>query len=167
MEVFRCAICRATYPTSLKHVHHKIPQSLGGTDEPSNLADLCHSDHNNLHLIAYMILNVKRRHEIEPTVMSIYPGNIEARKSLLEYAALVAREMQLKKETKKPEDEEIKIMVEIPGLYRELLKLLGYDRPRPNGKPRGLSSLVRLLIAEALILKFPLMRDKIKRLQNP
>jgi hypothetical protein len=166
MRMFLCEICRDTVPESLHHAHHKIPKALGGPDTAENRADLCSSCHQNLHTIAYMIINEKRRAEIEPTVISIFPTSLECRKKLMEFAQLVAKEMFLKKETKKAFDEEMRTVLELPGLYMELIKLSGYDMPTATGRPAGVSRVVRNWIADQLIKKFPLKARQIEAVRK-
>lgn len=161
MKSFVCAICMRAFPEALAHEHHKIPKALGGTDDPKNLVTLCHSDHNNLHLIAYMLVNAKRTHEAEPTIASIFPDDIPARRRLLEFSAIVAKEMVLKKEIRKDARTELRTVVELPARYMELLRLTGYDNPRPNGKRKGVGIIIRELVAQDLCRRFPMLRDEI------
>lgn len=166
MQSFVCAICQGSYPEALHHEHHKIPKSLGGPDTPDNLVGLCQTDHQLLHSISYMLTNPKRKHEVEPTLASVYPNKIAIQRRVIEFASLVAREMLLKKEIKKEEDAETRITVEIPNLYVQLLRLAGYDNPHKNGRPLGNGSLVRQVIADYLSRKFPMRRDEILALRK-
>ena len=104
MQTFICEICQKRFPTDFLHEHHKIPKSLGGSDDKSNIAMLCHSDHNNLHTIAYAMINPKRQHNVDVLVTSIFPTDPNARGRLVNLSMLVAREMSLKKEIKKEDD---------------------------------------------------------------
>lgn len=166
MKSFRCRICDEVFPVSLHHEHHKIPKALGGSDEPSNLVDLCQADHNLLHTIAYMLIGKNRKHEVEPTLAAMYPNNPRVQKMVLEYAGYAAREMALKKEIKKDADQEGRTVVELPQRYMELLRLAGYDLPRANGKPVGVSSLIRLILADYLSRKYPMRREEILSLRT-
>jgi hypothetical protein len=114
-----------------------------------------------------MIANPKRSHEVEPTSVAIFPHDLAARKKLLEFAALVAREMVLKKEIKKKPDEEMRTVVELPGLYMELLRLAGYEMPSQLGKPAGVARVIRSTVADMLKQKFPLRREQIESLRKP
>ena len=154
------------FPVSLHHEHHKIPQALGGPDTPDNLADLCLTDHQSLHLIAFMLINPKRKHEIDPTLITLYPNDSDTRRRLIEFANLVAKEIVLKKEIRKEKSEEIKTVVELPARYMELIKLAGYDMPHKNGRPSGASRVIRNFVAEALISKFPSCREEINSLRK-
>jgi hypothetical protein len=166
MRGFICQICKDQYPESLHHSHHKIPKSLGGADTPENMVDLCQTDHQLLHTIAYMLINNKRKHEVEPTLASIYPGEIQIQKMVLEYAGFVAREMALKKEIKKDAATETRMTLELPQLYMELLRLAAFEVPRKGGKPVGVGTLLRFMIAEFLSKKFPMKRDVIHKLRS-
>lgn len=166
MQSFKCEICQQNYPAALHNEHHKIPKALGGSDESSNLSDLCQQDHDLLHTIAYMLINPKRRQEIEPTLNSVYPNDRVTQRKVLEFANLAAREMALKKEIKKEPDQETRITLELPQLYIQLLRLSGYDHPHKNGKPVGIGSLLRMIVAQFLINKFPLRREEILSLRK-
>lgn len=166
MQSFKCEICLEDYPASLHHEHHKIPKALGGSDAPSNLVNLCQQDHQLLHTIAYMLINDKRRHEIEPTLNSVYPNDRATQTKVIEYANYAAREMALKKEIKKEPDQETRLTVELPQLYIQLLRLSGYDSPHKNGKPVGVSSLLRIIVAQFLSNKFPMRREEILALRK-
>lgn len=166
MRSFNCKICKQDYPEALHHEHHIIPRALGGTNDPNNLADLCQADHDLLHAVAYMLVNPKRRHEIEPTLNSMYPNDRETQRKVLEYANYAAREMALKKEIKKEPDQETRVTVELPQLYIQLLRLSGYDIPHKNGKPVGVGSLLRIIVAQFLSNKFPIRREEILALRK-
>lgn len=166
MQTFTCEICLRIYPVALHHEHHKIPQSLGGPDTPDNIANLCQTDHQSLHTIAFMMINAKRRHEIDPTLISLYPHDGDTRRRLTEFAQLVAREMVLKKEIRKEKAEEIRTVVELPARYLELIRLAGYDMPSSTGRPAGVSRVIRNLVADALMQKFPACREEILLLRK-
>jgi hypothetical protein len=167
VEGFNCQICRLPYPESLKHEHHKKPKALGGSDDSANRADLCHTCHNNLHLLAYILLNPKRKQELEPTLNSIFPGKPELQREILAYSKFVAMEMALKKETKKEPDQEVRAVIELPARYMELLRLAGIDSPHINGKRRGVHLMIRKFVAEGLAAKFPLLKAEIVKYYQP
>jgi hypothetical protein len=167
VDFFKCEICHKTFPMSLNHEHHKIPKALGGKDTQDNLAQLDNACHNNLHAIAYMLVNQKRRAEIEPTLIAIFPKDLNAQKRMFHLSQLVAREMLLKKEIRKEPDTEIRTSVELPSRYLELIKLAGYDMPHKNGRKAGVSKIIRVAIAEFLAKKFPLRKQEILSLLKP
>jgi len=156
-----CGICRKVHARALMHTHHIRPKSLGGSDSPSNLITLCAGCHSYLHALAYMMINSARQHEVEPTVTSIFPTDPQARRTLLEYASWVAREMSLKKEIRKDAATEIRTTLDLPARYLELIRMAGYEMPHPNGKPSGVARMIRTWVAGALCHRFPQHRDEI------
>lgn len=165
MKTFRCEVCLKTFPESLKHEHHKTPKSLGGSDRPENIALLCNADHMHLHAISYMMINPRRKAEVEPTVRAIYGQDTGAIRRCLALAQLVAKEMFLKKEIRKEPSSEVRTVVELPSRYMELLRLSGYDQPHTRtGRPTGVSTMIRRMIAEALLKRYPRNRDEILKL---
>ena len=167
MRSFTCEICQDTYPDALVNEHHKVPKSLGGSDTPDNLVLLCSGCHQSLHSVAFMIANPKRRHEIDPALCALFPGDMQKRKKLLEFASLVAKEMVLRKEIKKSPTEEIQVILELPGLYMELIRLAGYDMPGKTGRAAGVSRMIRFWVADQLGRKFPLRKAEIEGMRKP
>lgn len=167
VEFFQCEICLKRFPESLNHEHHKIPKSLGGSDDPKNIAQLDNACHNNLHAVAYMIVNPNRRGEIEPTLNAIFPTDSNARKRMLVLSQLVAKEMLLKKEIRKEPSAEIRTTLELPSRYMELIRLAGYDQPHKNGRKAGVNRIIRQAVAEFLCRKFPMRRQEILELLQP
>ena len=167
MKSFICEICTSTYPASLVNEHHKVPKSLGGSDTSDNLALLCSGCHQGLHSLAYMIVNPKRRQEIDPSVCALFPQELQARKKILEFASLVGKEMALRKEIKKDPMSELRTILELPSLYMDLIKLAGYDMPGKTGRAAGVSRVIRNWIANQLGQKFPLRKAEIEALRKP
>jgi hypothetical protein len=114
-----------------------------------------------------MMLNPKRQHEVEPTSVALFPHDTKARAKLIEFARLVAREMSLRKEIRKAPGEEVRTMIELPGLYLELIRLAGYDMPSAAGKPAGVARVLRTWVAQELMRKFPLRRSEIEAYRKP
>lgn len=167
MRSFKCEICTDQFPDSLLNEHHKKPQSLGGTDHPSNVASLCAGCHQALHSISFLILNPKRRHEIDAATISLFPQDGNARQRLLKLASLVAREMALKKEVRKPPREELKVIVTLPSRYLELIKQAGMDMPNRHGRRAGVARVIRHVVAEYLMRKFPSHKGEILDMFTP
>lgn len=161
METFRCEICQKSYPISLMDEHHRIPKALGGPDTPANIAKLYKGCHQNLHTVAYILINPKRKAELDATLFSIFPTDEGARRRLLGFAVQVAKEMSLKKETKKKASDLQRTVIEFPGAFMELIHLSGYDMAHKGGKKAGVSWVVRQAVAEFLIRKFPMKKDLI------
>lgn len=166
MTFFKCEICGENFPTALHHEHHKVPKSLGGSDEKSNLSDLCSSCHQHLHTVAFMIVNPKRRHEIDPTLIAIFGAEQNKKIKLVEFSKLVAKEMLLKKEIRKDSDSDSRTVVDLPSRYMELLRLSGYDSPHANGRKAGVNRIIKKIVAEYLIRKFPMHQEEIRSLLN-
>jgi hypothetical protein len=114
-----------------------------------------------------MIVNPKRRHEVDPATAALFPNDLQAKKKFLEFSSLVAKEMALKKEIKKNPTEEVRTVLELPVLYMELLRLSGYDMPSKTGKAAGVGRIIRFWIADQLSKKFPLRRAEIEALRKP
>ena len=167
MLSFACEFCADTYPVGLLNEHHRKPQSLGGSDDQSNIANLCSGCHQGLHSIAFMMVNPKRRHEVDAAAISLFPEDAQARQRLLRLTVMVAREMVLKKEIRKPPNEEIKVMITLPSRYLELIKQAGMDMPSRTGKRAGVSRVMRRVVADFLTRKFPNHRKEVLELFTP
>jgi hypothetical protein len=50
-----CGVCKEIYNIDLLETHHKIPRSLKGSDDPSNLIDLCAICHTSIHTLARLL----------------------------------------------------------------------------------------------------------------
>lgn len=47
-----CAIHRDHSPNPQRtHLHHAVPKSFGGGDEPENIVPLCSTSHDNIHVL--------------------------------------------------------------------------------------------------------------------
>ena len=114
-----------------------------------------------------MLVNPKRKHEVEPTLASIFPGQPNLQREILSYARFVAQEMVLKKETRKEPHQEVRAVIELPARYMELLRLAGHDSPHANGKRRGVNLMIRKFVAEGLAAKFPLLKAEIQKYYIP
>ncbi|WP_161985815.1 HNH endonuclease [Ewingella americana] len=49
MNKFTCGCCSDEFPITRREIHHKCPRFLGGSDDPSNLIDLCEACHHAIH----------------------------------------------------------------------------------------------------------------------
>jgi hypothetical protein len=162
MEAFTCAIDGQQYPVALLNEHHIVPKSLGGTDQLSNIAPICSGCHQSLHAIAYMLNNPNRSQEIEATTISLFPRDADARAKMLRFASLVAKEMRMRKETRKDPGEMVRVTMDLPARFLELLRLYGYEMPHKNGKPSGIAAVIRHAITDQLSRKFPLLKNEIQ-----
>jgi len=99
MEIFICGCCSKKLPTLHRHIHHKIPRSLGGKDTQDNLIEICPDCHDALHAIAYRLMDNKTsRTQIIDSIVLIYPSNKKAQDTCLELALNVRNAMILGKE---------------------------------------------------------------------
>ena len=51
-ETFFCDLCSIEHPKEIRDVHHIVPREYGGTNDQSNLANLCSGVHQSIHRIA-------------------------------------------------------------------------------------------------------------------
>lgn len=128
MGSFTCYICRAQKTTDFVHKHHKVPKSLGGSDLPDNLLDLCSGCHADMHTLARMMRNPKRVGEVRSAVQSMFPqGDVQTR--CIELANLANRSTVMSAEQKAlDEDREIGVGLKLKKPYRDALQLIARDR---------------------------------------
>ncbi len=94
MSTFRCGCCGEIGSNLSKHVHHKKPRALGGTDHSTNLIDLCPNCHDALHNAAYKLANPKHSaSKTKDQIAIIYKDNLRAAQTCWELALLVRDEM--------------------------------------------------------------------------
>lgn len=55
MKAKPCGICQEPYSADLLERHHKVPRHLNGSDDPSNLIDICPVCHTSVHYLARMV----------------------------------------------------------------------------------------------------------------
>ena len=108
--------------------HHKIPKSLGGTDAPDNLLNLCSGCHQDMHALARMMRNPKRVGEVRTAVQQMYPQG-DAQGRCVELAQLVIRSKVMTAESAVSDaDREIGIGLKLKKPYRDALQLIARDR---------------------------------------
>lgn len=119
---FKCDICDDIFPNLHRHVHHKVPQSLGGTDDPSNLAELCPQCHDLLHSVAYKLVSKKvSLTMLEDQVGIVYDRNQEKMRKSFALAYLVRDEIIKSKETERDPNEFTEITVKIRIKHKKLI----------------------------------------------
>ena len=128
MDSFVCYICHAQKTRDFVHKHHKVPKSLGGSDLPDNLLDLCSGCHADTHTLARMMRNPKRVGEVRSAVQSMFPqGDMQAR--CVELANLANRSTVMSADQKALDaDREIGIGLKLKKPYRDALQLIARDR---------------------------------------
>jgi hypothetical protein len=122
--VFRCGCCDEIFPDIHLHTHHKVPQALGGTDEPSNLIDLCPGCHDTLHNVAYKLMN--RNYSVVSVLDSVklvYKENARAIKICTELAIKVRDSMVLSREKGKSPDQLVQLSLTLRKRHKDLLAL--------------------------------------------
>ena len=110
------------------HKHHKVPKSLGGSDLPDNLVNLCSGCHADMHTLARMMRNPKRVGEVRSAVQSMFPqGDIQGR--CVELANLANRSTVMSAEQQAVDkDREIAVGLKLNKPYRDALQLIARDR---------------------------------------
>lgn len=152
--IFKCSICEEDFPSIHRHVHHKIPKSLGGTDDKSNLSELCPQCHDLLHNVAYKMVSKKVSYvNLEDMVKVVYNGNLNAVLKCLEYASLVRDEIIKSKETEKNVNDFTEISLKIKVKHKNLLHKWS------KNTNISLERLIRSIILKAISDKYSVTID--------
>lgn len=122
MYLFKCDVCLDSFPNIHLHVHHKIPKSLGGTDNASNLANLCPQCHDLLHNVAYK-LNSRKVSEtmLEDMVAVVYDRDLNKIRRCFELAKLVRDELVKSKESIKDPNDYAEITIKLRLKHKRLI----------------------------------------------
>ncbi len=119
---FKCDVCSDPFPSIHRHVHHKVPKSLGGTDDPSNLANLCPQCHDLLHNVAYKLVSRKvPLTMLEDQVAIVYDMNQEKIRKSFELAFLVRDEIIKSKEVERDPNEYTELTIKIKIRHKKLI----------------------------------------------
>lgn len=122
LYTFKCEVCADVCPSIHQHIHHKVPKSLGGTDDPSNLANLCPQCHNLLHNIAYKLVSKKVSITmLEDMAAIVYEQDLTKVKKCLELAMLVRDEIIKSKEVDKDPNEYTEITIKLKLKHKKLI----------------------------------------------
>jgi hypothetical protein len=122
--IFRCGCCSEPFPDIHRHVHHKTPQALGGTDDLSNLIELCPGCHDTLHNVAYKLMNQKYAAvSVMDSVKLVYKDNPRAVKICTELAIKVRDAMVRSREVGKSPDQIVQLGFTIRKRHKDLLSL--------------------------------------------
>lgn len=126
--MFQCYICLAEKPMDFVNKHHKVPKSLGGSDGPDNLVELCSGCHQDMHVLARMLRNPKRVGEVRSSLQQMHPSGA-AQTRCLDLARLVVESALLSKEQVAADTErEIRVGLKLKRPYRDALQLIARDR---------------------------------------
>jgi hypothetical protein len=85
-----CGVCGKTYNVDLLETHHKIPRSLKGTDDPSNLIDLCAICHTSIHSLARLLK--KDPGKSSAFLYDNYGDDLETHKFIIQLAKVIIYE---------------------------------------------------------------------------
>lgn len=122
--VFRCGCCDEAFPDMHRHVHHKTPQALGGTDAPSNLIELCPGCHDTLHNVAYKLMNQKYSVvSVLDSIKLVYKENVRAIPICTDLALKVRDAMVRSREVGKAPDQIVQLGVTLRKRHKDLLTL--------------------------------------------
>jgi len=150
---FKCYSCHEEFPSIHKHVHHKVPQSLGGKDTLDNLVSLCPQCHDLLHNIAYKL--VSKKHSIsflEDMVRMVLRDNNSV-KRCMELAFLVRDEIIQQKESEKDPNDFADLYIRMR--YKHKKKLHEWAKSTKI----SLEDLTRNILLRALSDKFNMTID--------
>lgn len=149
--MFTCGCCRETMPEMFKHVHHKIPRSVGGPDTTDNLIELCPGCHDALHAVANKMLSKKSMSMVADQIQMLFPNNIKAQSNCMELASIVRDSTIRHRETNNNTqvNKHVVLNVTLKKKHKDLIAL--------KCKELGVSqdSYVRCLILQHLKLLFP------------
>lgn len=149
-QIFACECCGDSFPGLHRHVHHKIPQALGGKDDADNLVELCPGCHDTLHKAAYMLVSKKYQpsHAID-AIKFVYKTNPKAVKNCLDLACLVRDSMIAATESESGDPEQlVSLQLTLKRKHKEIIKV--YCRE----KRISMEKYIRSLIIKDLLNKY-------------
>jgi len=153
-----CYICSLDFPAALAHIHHIVPRSAAGSDDPGNKAVLCPNCHNAVDRCA-ILLSKGRIDKTRSLVEQYLIKDLASQKRLLDLANIQTRSWKLgnKPATKK-------IIIEIPSQQFNQLKGWANSRKNPNtGRPLGVTPFLTQIIEDyfdALVFKGQVSQNK-------
>lgn len=149
--IFRCECCNLDFPVIYRNVHHKWPEALGGTNDNSNLAQLCPGCHDALHAIASLMLSRKPR-QVTDQLKLIYHDNQQAQENCLKLAALVRDATIVTREKGLPDDHPAEVSASLRRKTKELVVV------RARELNISQDEYVRGLIIKDLNVRYPSLR---------
>ena len=122
-SICSCGVCSKLTNELNKHTHHRVPRALGGSNDPSNLIDICSECHGILHNVALKMLNRKANGTvIVDSVKMIYKENVKAIKVCLELAVQVRNEMILAKESTQDPNTIVEISTTLRRKHKDIVR---------------------------------------------
>lgn len=138
---FHCWCCREIFPSLHRHVHHKVPRSVGGPDTPENLVELCPGCHDALHNVAYKLLSPKiSQAQIQDQLLLLYKDNSQAQKTCFELAKHVRNSILVERESGKDPDQLVSLSTSIRKRHKDLIAV--YCREKRVSQEEYLRNLV-------------------------
>lgn len=154
LYIFKCDVCIGEFPNIHLHIHHKVPRSLGGTDDPSNLANLCPQCHDLLHNVAYKLTSKKVSETmLEDMVSLVYENDLNKVRRCFELAKLVRDELVKSKETAKDPNEYAEITIKLKIKHKRLI------HEWAKGCNLSLERFVRSILLKAISDKYSITID--------
>lgn len=148
--VFTCGCCRKSSPNINRHIHHVLPRALGGSDDKSNLIELCSECHNMLHAIAHKLVSKKSSvGRIQDALSIAFQGNQIAIATCLKLASNVREAMIKADEQGTDENQEVAISTIVKKKVKDLIFL----RCKELGIP--MNKYLKQLVISDLIKKYP------------
>ncbi|EHM1384119.1 HNH endonuclease [Salmonella enterica] len=86
IKKFTCGCCAKEYPINRLEVHHKCPRFLGGSDDASNLIDLCEACHHMIHQTSNVLFKGKNPSE---SVLAYFEQDKSAAKRCIDLAGII------------------------------------------------------------------------------
>lgn len=150
--IFTCECCLQPTPDIYRNVHHEWPEALGGSNDPSNLRQLCAGCHDGLHAIANILLQRKLSRSVTDQLLLIYPDNPKARENCLKLAEKVRDATIITRERGLPDNHPTEVSTTIRKKVKDVLRLrVGELRVSQEEYLRG-------LILQDLNKRFPSVR---------
>lgn len=114
-----CGICTIPYGEDLLESHHKVPRHLKGSDDPSNLIDICPICHTSVHALSRFLVQSQAR--AVKFLEENYPGKKKVQDTLVQLAKVIIAEAE-----EMPEKDYVNVPwrapIEIHAKLREMAK---------------------------------------------
>lgn len=165
---FVCYCCESEFGLTALDEHHKIPQEIGGSDDPTNIASLCNGCHQTLHRLGFQLVSVKSKAKSALEVAEDYASSVRHRDPkamatrLLELAVLQAQAKTLKASgAVAPPDGEI-IVSNFPAKYKALLIQAGKEVKDSRGRRLGMNNIVAVAALDYLAKRHPELEKEMR-----
>lgn len=109
-----CGICTETYNESLLETHHKVPRCLKGSDDPSNLIDICPVCHTSIHSLVRLLK--KDAGKANEFLHDNYGSNLKIHELLIQLAKVIIYE-----EENMEEKDHVLVFIKMPHPIHRML----------------------------------------------